>query len=587
MNFQNTRFFKSSFLFILGLSFIFIPTHAKAQNFNTKSNININENVEPRFLDERYIDEKAFTAERLETKEIVIDPQNQIFKILQSGRIDDVRFKNLNALQEIYAENNYQPIFITNNRRAQDIVNDYYNVILDSWSHGLNPNRYHSQALYKFLSTSFDQISDDTIIKADIILTDAIIRLGQDLTGARIIPSKLNLHAPSINQGVLAREIVQFVKKSRNPNSAFEDIAPQSALYRMMRDELVRLYTTNEHQENFISVSGLVKPRTSHPAIPQIRQRMGSRSDNLAQDDRFYDDELASAIMAFQRTNGLNPDGVIGPATLQVMNLSIQDKIEKLIVNMERIRWDNQKKPKRYILVNIPNERLWAVENGATQIEMAVVVGRPKRPTIAFNSNITGVRINPTWTIPPTIKREDFVTKLRKDAAYLDNRGIKLYKNGQEINSTSINWANIGDNQLGAFKMVQGPSSSNPLGRFRVLMDNPYDIYLHDTPTKSNFAQSNRALSSGCVRMEDAEAVTDFILKTNPQWSESRKAEILQSGRMKEVSAGENLPVFLKYRTIWMGADNQLIYGNDLYDEDSALYSALKKQNDIFVPQNI
>ncbi len=587
MNFQYIISTKIRFLSILVLAILFFPIHAHAQNYNTTSNINLNQNVDTRFSDERQIVDEGFTAQRVETKDITIDPQNLIFKTLQSGRVDNVRFKDLNALQEIYADNNYQPLFLTNNRRAQNTAIEYYDVILDSWSHGLNPAKYHSQALFEFLSASPDQITDDSIIKADIILTDAVIRLGQDLTGARIIPSKLNLHTPSINQGVLADEIIRFVKKSRNPKTAFDDIAPQNNLYRAMQGELTRLYTTQESQENYISVSGLVKPRMNNAAIPQIRQRMGSRSDNLAQGATFYDDELAATIMAFQRTNGLNPDGVIGPATLKIMNLSKQDKIEKLIVNMERTRWDNQEKPNRYILVNIPNERLWAVENGAIQIEMAVVVGRPERPTIAFSSNITGVRINPTWTIPPTIKREDFATKLRKDAAYLDNRGINLYKDGQKINSTSINWENISDNQLSSFKMVQGPSSSNPLGRFRVLMNNPYNIYLHDTPTKSYFARSNRALSSGCVRMEDAEAVTDFILKTNPQWSESRKAEILNSGKMKEVSAGKNLPVFLQYRTIWMGDKNQLIFGNDLYNEDDALFSALKRQGDIFVPQDI
>lgn len=583
-----THVSKIGFCFFAGAFFILCAGAAHAQNYNTRSNVNTNsatQDTANRFSNERQIINKKFVAERVETKEIKIDAQNPIFKIIQSGRVDDVRFKNLNALQDIYANNHYQPIFLTNTRRAKNTLNEYYEVFLDSWSHGLNPSQYHTQAIYKFLSA--DNIDDESVAKADLILTDAVIRHGQDLTGSRIIPSKLGYHTPSINKGVVAHEVIQFVSKMRNPEKAFAQMAPNNRGYLRMREELMQLFTTPDGDTDKISITGLIKPRTNHPAIPKIRARMGTRSDNLPQGKNFYDDELAATIMSFQRANGLQADGVIGPETANVINLSKADKIRKLIVNMERVRWEDQDKPDRYILVNIPSERLWAVSNGRTEIEMAVVVGRPERPTIAFNSSITGVRINPTWTIPPTIKREDFATKLRQDAAYLDNRGIKLYKGGERLDSSNIDWSTVSDGELGGYRMVQGPSSSNPLGRFRVLMNNPYNIYLHDTPTKSYFSRSNRALSSGCVRMEDAELVTDFILRTNPDWTEERKKAILESGDMKEVSAGESLPVFLQYKTVWIGDDNQLVYGHDIYEEDKKLYNALKTQGDIFIPKEI
>jgi len=254
---------------------------------------------------------------------------------------------------------------------------------------------------------------------------------------------------------------------------------------------------------------------------------------------------------------------------------------------MERIRWEDQDKPDRYLLVNIPNELLWAIDGGRIEVQMPVVVGRPERATNAFNAKITGVRINPTWTIPPTIKKEDFATKLRRNAAYLDNRGIKVYKGGKAIRSSSVNWNNVSENQLGAYTMVQGPGSTNPLGRYRVLMNNPYNIYLHDTPTKTYFARANRALSSGCVRLEDAELITDFILRKNPDWNEARKQEILESGEMTEVSAGESLPVYLQYKTVWLGDNDQLVFGNDIYEEDRNLFNALRKQQDILLPEEI
>lgn len=536
--------------------------------------------------------EKKFQATRVETKEVLpqsarVDSSNPIFKLIQAGRIDGVRFKSINDLQDVYADHDYEPIFLTRNRKAQSKANEYYEAILDSWSHGLNPSRYHSKALFEFLSTDRDSLTDEDILKADVILTDAIIRIGQDLTGSRIIPKKLGYHAPSINKGVLATEVVEFVRRKGNPDKAIKSLAPRGVLYQQMRDELMRLYQIPSGTTDKIRISGLIKPRTYNSAIPKIRARMGSPSDNLVDSENFYDDELASYIMAFQRANGLKDDGIIGPSTIGIMNLSNEDKIKKLIVNMERIRWEDQLKPDRYIMVNVPNETLWAVNNGRTEIQMKVVVGRPKRATKIFNTEITGVRVNPTWTIPPTIKKEDFATKLREDAAYLDNRGIKLYQGGQRVASSEIDWTMVADGELGQFRMVQGPSSSNPLGRYRVIMDNPYNIYLHDTPKKQYFARANRALSSGCIRMEDAEQVVDFILRTNPEWTEKRKQDLLERGNMTVVSAGESLPVYLQYKTVWIGEDNGLIYGNDIYKEDSNLFNALKKQGDIFTPEDI
>lgn len=134
--------------------------------------------------------------------------------------------------------------------------------------------------------------------------------------------------------------------------------------------------------------------------------------------------------------------------------------------------------------------------------------------------------------------------------------------------------------------MVQGSGSSNPLGQYRVVMDNPYNIYLHDTPKKSLFSRSNRALSSGCVRMQDAEKVVDFIMAENDNWSENRKQEILATGKLREIRTDEPLPVFLQYHTMWLGERNQLVYGPDIYKEDSALFGKLRKQKDIYMPSD-
>ncbi|MEM8833713.1 MAG: L,D-transpeptidase family protein [Pseudomonadota bacterium] len=510
-----------------------------------------------------------------------------ILKLIQKGRIDGVRLKYPDALQYVYKENNYQPLFVKGERRDFNRVNEFYEIFLDSWVHGFNPGRYNTPALYDFLRKDKSDITDEERLKTDIILSDAIIRYGRNLTGGRVSAKSVGLHKSSVKQGAVPENILAFVSSSRSPHRALQSFAPQGKFYQTLQNELIRLYQNPDANVKPIRVGRIIKPRTSHSAIPKIRERLGLSDSDLAHEATFYDDALSGAVVAFQNANGLEPDGVIGPSTMHVLNITNEQKIKQIIVNMERMRWQEEDKPPRYIMVNIPSETLWAVDRGRTEIQMPVVVGTPKRPTKSFVTNITGVRINPTWTIPPTIKKEDFVSKLKEDANYLQDRGIKLYHGKEPVDATLVDWTAAEEaGELGQFRMVQGSGSSNPLGKYRVIMNNPYNIYLHDTPKKSLFSRSNRALSSGCVRLQDAEAVVDFIMEKNDDWSEEKKQNILAKGKLREVYNEEPLPVYLQYQTMWLGDSDNLVFGRDIYKEDAILFSQLKKQGDIYLPED-
>ncbi len=256
-------------------------------------------------------------------------------------------------------------------------------------------------------------------------------------------------------------------------------------------------------------------------------------------------------------------------------------KINQLTVNMERLRQLPDEAPERFIVVNIPSATLWAIDGGKVQFEMPVIVGRKSRPTSDFITEISGVRFNPTWTIPPTIMRKDILPNLRNNPNYLAGKGIELYDgystDALTLNPAFIDWNNITLSELYSFRMVQLAGKNNPLGDIRILMPNEHSIYLHDSNEKWLFSRGKRALSSGCIRMQDPEKVANFVLKKHAGWSDKSMRKIFSNQKTKEVYISEKIPVYLLYHTVWIDGDGEIIYGDDVYLRDKVSPQLLEK----------
>ncbi|MFP4098432.1 MAG: L,D-transpeptidase family protein [Alphaproteobacteria bacterium] len=257
-------------------------------------------------------------------------------------------------------------------------------------------------------------------------------------------------------------------------------------------------------------------------------------------------------------------------------------KIAQIIVNMERLRWVADEKPQRFIVVNIPSEQLWAIENKKVRISMPVAVGSKKRPTRPFVTQIRGVRFNPAWTIPDTIKREDIWPQLRQNARYLEDKGVELFSgygaNALTLDPSAIDWKGISKQELASLRMVQVPGNHNPLGQIRLLMPNRYGIYLHDTNDKSVFARDERDVSSGCIRMSEPEKMAGFVLQHTQSWTKQQSvSSALKTKQTRDVYAIESAKLYLVYYTIWLGEKQQIIYGSDIYGRDERLLRELEK----------
>lgn len=490
---------------------------------------------------------------------------------------DGIKYRDGDGMRRFYESRGYKP-FWTDEKSMSPKAGQAIKVLEQSWTHGLNPGAYHLARL-KQLSESR---TAESMQGFEVLLTDAVIRYAKDMTGMRVSPATIKADPHSWRRGLDGADIMEYLSRQTNMTQALKKFDPPGRLYGLMREALVDLLEHGDitDRTQAVNVTGTIYPGDINPQIIPIARRLG-----INQDTDMYDQRLLQAVSAFQDRNGLKPDGIIGRRTIAALNKSQHDRYIQLISNMERIRWLDPRLPEKYIVVNIPAMTLWAIQDGRVKHEMAVIVGRPKRPTQSFIADIKGIRFNPSWTVPDTIKAKDFLPALQKDPRALEKKGIFFIKgsgkDAREISPDSVDWASVTQSDLRNIRMVQPPGDDNALGQIRVLMPNDYNIYLHDTNTPELFIRDDRAQSSGCVRVSEPETIANFILSGNEGWSEEKLQSMLAKSGTRETAAAQQIPVYILYQTVWLHTDGGLVYGDDVYDEDAKLFQALGKINGV------
>lgn len=301
--------------------------------------------------------------------------------------------------------------------------------------------------------------------------------------------------------------------------------------------------------------------------------------------------EILENLSSFKKTSGF----IDAVAPSEPLYLALQDRLTELgetpdfgnfethqiVANMERLRWIPREKPSKYVFVNVAQAHLWAIEDGKTALEMPVVVGKPWRPTYTFTTHIKGVRFNPRWTVPITIKRFDFLPKLKKDPFALAKKNIELYdgfgRNASTIAADAVDWNNLEKGELNKIVFRQGPGDDNPLGRYRLLMPNKFNVFLHDTNSPELFSREKRTLSSGCVRVKYPDQLSAFVLNDDS----TDYSHYLDTNKQTDIPANR-IPVFVAYLTASLDDQNHLIYHKDVYKYDVKMTTEIFKGHEDF-----
>ena len=281
---------------------------------------------------------------------------------------------------------------------------------------------------------------------------------------------------------------------------------------------------------------------------------------------------LQRALIALQaqREKGARP-GIPDAATQAAMNVPIDDRIRQIELNLERWRWMPNDFGARYLLVNIPSFHLIARENGKPVMDMRVVVGKPdEHKTPVFSSEMATVVFSPYWNIPDSIVAGETAPAMARDSAYLKKNNIEILNvsasGATPVDYSSVNWDDAGQLRRLAFRQRPGPG--NALGRVKFLFPNAFDVYLHDTPAHALFARPARALSHGCVRIEEPETLARYVLRGYPEWDDTQIGQAMQAGVEKHVKLKEKIPVHIVYFTAWVDENGGLHFYPDVYGYD-------------------
>ena len=306
--------------------------------------------------------------------------------------------------------------------------------------------------------------------------------------------------------------------------------------------------------------------------MPALRARLKVEA-RAETDARVFDPELAAAVRAFQEAQGMTVDGVVGPRTREMLNAPVSVTAADIVVNMERWRWLPRDLGAHHVFVNIPEFKLRVMEKDKVTFETRVIVGQPKNRTPIFSDEIQYVDVNPYWNVPYSIATKEMLPHIQRNPGYIYDQGLQvLYTGGgkdQLIDPMSVDWTRVNPRNM-PFRFRQPPGGTNALGRVKFMFPNKHAVYLHDTSSRSLFSRSQRALSHGCVRVDDPVAFADALLTQEPGLDGERIKKLIAGGANGAQVMKTRVPVHLTYFTVWAGADGTLKRWNDLYgyDED-------------------
>jgi murein L,D-transpeptidase YcbB/YkuD len=313
-----------------------------------------------------------------------------------------------------------------------------------------------------------------------------------------------------------------------------------------------------------------LEPGATDPAVATLRQRLTASGD-LQEGSSFPDhfgSDLDTAVKRFQASNGLAPTGMVDKRTIAALNVPAKVRLTQLKTNLTRLTDLTRIVGKRYVLVNIPAAQIEAIESGAVFQRHSGVVGKPDRPTPMLRSTITDLAFNPTWTLPPTVIKEDLIPKGRDmqqsgAESVLVKFGIDAYEGGKKVAPETIDWSSGRPLRL-SYRQV--PGKDNPLGFLKINFANSSSVYMHDSPKESLFGRNFRAASSGCVRVQNIKELAAWLL--TGQGSAEQIEHLKESGQTKTVRLRKPVTLYFAYVTAWATPDGVIQFRPDIYQKD-------------------
>ncbi len=360
---------------------------------------------------------------------------------------------------------------------------------------------------------------------------------------------------------------------------AFEDADPKRFQYGKLRDYLIK-YINIAKKGGWPKLPKFdtIKPgKKNAKVIPLIRKHLAMTGDlqgcSEPIDSPKYDKCLVKAVKRFQLRHGLKGSGVIGKATKRALNQTVTQAIQKIRLNLDRIKWLNREESDKRIELNIPSFRLNFFAKDKLVTTIRVVTGKPDHPTPSFHNRMKYIVVNPWWKIPESIVRHEMLPKLIRDPYHYEAQGKELHTSWDEtsprVDPGTVNWAEYKDNNKPIpYYFMQVPSRHNALGKIKFLFPNGYQVYIHDTPSKSLFFRNTRAFSHGCMRIQKPRELLESLALFNDNIDVDAVMKRLEGTEKKTIVLKHSVPIDITYLTAFVDPYGYLNFRKDIYHYD-------------------
>lgn len=523
-----------------------------------------NNKKEPGIKERNEVEEVTFLTEADNIEDFINDSENQ-----------KTPFYNLTEVSNFYKENNFQPIW-SQRKLREDLFRNIENIEKE----GLFFEDYHGERLRKLLS-SLDTNTEEDNKLLELLLTDSYLRLSKDLATGKLDPTKIHeIWGTPLNK-IDSESLLKKAISEGNIQKSLDSIKPGHIVYRGLKKALKELKKSDWDGEitTKIDPGKLIRPGESDERIISVARRLselGYYQGNLDSLDNYYNEEIQNSVKNFQEDHDLEIDALLGNTTISNLNLTKKDRLHQILVNLERWRWYPRDLGEHYIIINIPDYELSVVKDGDTIKTHKIMVGTEVRKTPVFSDEIGYIIYNPTWTIPPTIKKNDVIPGAKKDIGYFQKKNIKIYdREGNAIDPAKVDW-NSSKAKGYTYRQPAGPT--NPLGIVKIIYPNEYLIYLHDTPSKKLFENNSRAQSSGCVRVQDALGLAKYLISDQSEYDDEKIEEILKSGKTTQIPVNQKVKVHHFYWTAYQKKD-ALKFIDDIYNRDEKIWELLQPKS--------
>ena len=441
---------------------------------------------------------------------------------------------------------------------------------------GLDPLAYLPVGLNSFDDVA-KQVGTDSqkLAQFDIAMTASALKMARQISGGQFEPNRLSLYNDITPQRVDAKTAMNVLAWSPFPEVYLSNLAPKNPVYEMMKAELAKLRASKPDAAPVKIADGKpVKLGRSDPRIVSVRLRLtdlGFGDEFISSGDDMLDSDLAAGLKKFQAAVKIKQTGALDAATVRSLNRDdTATNIQRLVDNLERVRWLPKNMGNKYVLVNQAAFEVRVMDQGQETWKSQVIVGKPLTQTSAFHDEMETVVFNPSWGVPQSIIVNEYLKKLIRDPGYLDKQGFKVVnQQGKVVSSSSVNWSSYSSSS--PYGVQQPPGDGNALGELKFLFPNKHDIYMHDTPSRELFAQGTRAFSHGCVRVENPREFAAVVLG----WDSDRVDSETDGGESHSVSLPHKIPVHITYFTAWPDSSGKMAYYNDIYGRDEAMQKAM------------